>query len=80
MFDLNFHEAVIGYVALNNTMKQKPSSLIPSKNVGGWTKINNLFLKNTEKFHTFHYSLAFNYYMKTYLKYFKMKMPKASNK
>ena len=80
MFDLNFHEAVIGYVALNNTMKQKPSSLIPSKNVGGRTKINNLFTKNIEQFHTFSNSLSFNYYMKTYFKYFKMKMPKASNK
>ena len=28
MFDLNFHEAVIGYVALNDTIKQNSNKII----------------------------------------------------
>jgi hypothetical protein len=39
MFDINFYEAVIGFVDLNNTFKQKPQEVIPSKTVGGKTII-----------------------------------------
>jgi len=80
MFDINFYEAVIGFVDLNNTFKQKPQAVMPSKTVGGKTRVNKVVTKNTEKFHTFHNKLDFNYYMKTYFKYFNMRFPKSTNK
>jgi len=76
MFDLNFHEAVIGYVALNDTIKQNSNKII--KNIDRKQKIYKLVTKH-RKFNTFDNNLAFNYYMKTYLNYFDMKLPDAKN-